>query len=156
MKIATQIMMFLAGIHVSPVLGQDLTGLFEELSPSAVVIKTLEGEESLFDPEVKRGLGSGVVLEDGLVLTASHVVHKANLITVVTQAGDEILAEVVSSVPAADLALLKLKRLPADFKVAVLGNSDQVNIGEEILVIGAPMGLGQSLSGGHVSGRQVG
>ena len=155
MKRVTSIIIILAWANVPPIHSQDLSNLFEKLSPSVVVIKTLEGEGSLYDREVRQGLGSGVILEDGLVLTASHVVHKANLIKVITQTGEEISAEVVTSVPAADLALLKLKRLPANFTATVLGNSDEVKVGQEILVIGAPLGLGYSLSSGHISGRHV-
>ncbi len=132
---------------------QDLSKLFVKLSPSVVVVTTLTTNTGP-DPSANAGLGSGVLIKDDLVATASHVVHTANAITVMSQSGDEVRAEVLTSIPALDLAILKLERQPESSSVAKLGNSDKMEIGNQIMVIGAPFGLAHSLSIGHISGRR--
>ncbi len=133
---------------------QDLSKLYETLNPSVVVIHTLQVEPSPFGEDHKKGLGSGVLVdEEGLILTASHVVHTANAIIVEFLDGQKIEAEVVTTAPSADIALIKLMRKPLNPTVAKMGNSDLVKIGEQVFVIGAPLGLVHSLSSGHISGR---
>jgi len=101
------------------------------------------------------GLGSGVLISrDGKVMTAAHVVQVANEIVVTMLSGESIPARVLSAQPAADVALLQLERVPAMAQVAELGDSDQVEVGDEIFVVGAPFGLTHSLSAGHVSARR--
>jgi len=137
-------------------IGQDLSSLYSKLAPSVVIIHTLSDDSTPDNEEINQSLGSGVLVDSlGFIITASHVVHSANLIRVKMANGEEIFAEVVSSVPSADLALLKLKRLPESYKVAKLGDSNNVMIGEQVLVIGAPFGLEYSLSIGHISGRHT-
>ncbi len=146
------IILFIGIAHYSS--AQDLSKLFEKLSPSVVVINTLTtGPGS--NPNSQAGLGSGVLIKEDLVATASHVVHSADAITVMSQGGDEVRAEVLTSIPSLDLAILKLERKPANSSVAQLGNSDKMEIGNEIIVIGAPFGLVHSLSSGHISGRRT-
>jgi len=133
---------------------QDLSQLYKELSPSVVVIHTLSASPTPLEVDISKGLGTGVIIDkEGLILTASHVVHSADLIKVEMHDGKEYLAEVVSSVPSADIALIKLKTKPHIDKVPVLGNSDEVMIGEQIFIIGSPLGLVYSLSSGHISGK---
>jgi S1-C subfamily serine protease len=67
--------------------------------------------------------------------------------------GERIPARVASSEPEVDLAYLKLERLPYEHSVAVLGDSDRVEVGATVFVIGAPLGLSHTLTVGHVSGH---
>jgi S1-C subfamily serine protease len=87
------------------------------------------------------------------VLTAAHVVQSADVIFVVFPDGKPILARVTHSAVYADVALLQLERVPPGCTVARLGDSDRVEVGDEIMVVGAPYGLSHTLSVGHISGR---
>jgi S1-C subfamily serine protease len=67
--------------------------------------------------------------------------------------GRSIEANIISSVPSADVALLKMTRVLSGLKPARLGDSSAASIGSEVMIIGAPFGLEHSLSVGHISGR---
>jgi len=139
---------------------QSLSELYKEVNSSVVVIKTLSttstGQGDRQKVATEEGLGSGVLIsEDGLIWTASHVVHTAEKIAVKFTDGDIYEANVISTSPSADVALIKITK---DFKlknkhIATIGNSDNTLIGEDIFVIGAPLGVEQTLSRGIVSGK---
>jgi len=133
---------------------QDYKVLYKSLNPSVVTLNTREVIVSGTSISAQEGLGTGVLIDSlGHIITASHVVHKADEIMVSFPDGQQIPAEVVSSIPAADIAMVKLKSRPKNPTVAKLGNSDNIDIGEEIFVIGAPFGLEHTLSIGHISGK---
>ena len=102
-------------------------------------------------PEVQNSLGSGVILgDDGLVVSNYHVVGMADEITVVTNDQREYRADLVLADQDSDLAVLRLQgaeRLPA----LPFRDSDQVEVGELVLAIGNPFGIGQTVSMGIVS-----
>lgn len=106
----------------------------------------------------QRGLGSGFILsEDGYIVTNNHVVEKANDIEVVLEDGERYKARVIGKDPKTDVALLKIgpkHRLPA----AVLGDSDKLEIGDWVIAVGNPFGLGHTVTAGIVSakGRSLG
>jgi len=105
-------------------------------------------------PEMERGLGSGfLVSRAGVVLTNNHVVAGADEVWV--QLADErrFEARVVGSDPSTDVAVVKIKRPPADLRPVQLGNSDQVRVGDYVLAIGNPLGLGQTVTMGIVSAK---
>jgi serine protease Do len=105
-------------------------------------------------PETQRGLGSGfVVNRSGVVLTNNHVVAGADEVWV--QLADErrFEARVVGSDPSTDVAVIKLNRPPGDLHAAQLGNSEQVRVGDYVLAIGNPLGLGQTVTMGIVSAK---
>ena len=96
------------------------------------------------------GLGSGVIVSaSGYILTNNHVVESADDIDVVLNDGRHAKAKIIGTDPDSDLALLKidLDRLP----VIVLGNSDSLQVGDQVLAIGNPFGVGQTVTGGIVS-----
>lgn len=96
------------------------------------------------------GLGSGVIISaDGIILTNNHVVEGANEIEVVLNDSRRARAKVIGTDPETDLAILKvsLDRLP----VITLGNSDALQVGDQVLAIGNPFGVGQTVTGGIVS-----
>ena len=138
--------------------GQDLRNVFQEVKPSVVVIRTIERD---FAPTEggfvsSKGLGSGVLISaDGQVLTASHVVQTADKVGVEFPSGHFSLANIVASVPPGDVALLKLEDPPDDVKPAVLGDSDQSFVGDQVFVVGAPYGLSHTLTVGHLSARHA-
>ena len=96
------------------------------------------------------GLGSGVIMSpEGYVLTNNHVVEGADAIEVVLPDARSAVAKVIGTDPESDLAVLKinLDKLP----VMVLGNSDQMQVGDRVLAIGNPFGVGQTVTSGIVS-----
>jgi len=134
---------------------QDVGELFRSINPSVVVVRA-KGREVT----AARGIstftetGSGVLISpDGKVMTAAHVVHSMDDITVEFLGGETVSARVVQSEPAADLSLLQLERVPPTAKVARLADSDQVRVGDQVVVVGAPYGLSYSLSVGWISAR---
>jgi S1-C subfamily serine protease len=140
----------------TPAIAQTIRDVFDRLSPSVVVIRG-RGR----DVDVNgRGLtyidtvGAGVVVSaDGDVVTAAHVVHGMDEITVEFVEGGTAPAHVVASEPAADLALLRVDAPPRSLVAAALGNSDTAGVGDQVLIVGAPYGLGRSLSVGWISAR---
>jgi len=133
--------------------------VFAKVDPSVVVIRTAEPGISTEHPGqvvTNSGLGSGVVIsEEGLILTAHHVVNIADIVMVEFSNGQLISAKVVAVDETSDLALIRMDALPEKMAVAELGNSDEVRVGDDIFVIGAPYGIDHTLSVGHISGRHI-
>ncbi|MGP6087654.1 trypsin-like peptidase domain-containing protein [Antarctobacter jejuensis] len=103
-------------------------------------------------PRVQNSLGSGVILSsDGIVVSNNHVVGQATEIRVVLNDRREFGAEVLLADEEADLAILKLKGAE-DMPYLQLRDSDTVEVGELVLAIGNPFGVGQTVSSGIVSG----
>lgn len=103
-------------------------------------------------PRVQSSLGSGVILSpDGLVVTNYHVIGKASEIRVALKDRREFPAEVVLADKQADLAVLRLKGAH-DLPALSLRDSDTVEVGDLVLAIGDPFGVGQTVSSGIVSG----
>ncbi|HEV7746475.1 MAG TPA: Do family serine endopeptidase [Pyrinomonadaceae bacterium] len=109
-------------------------------------------------PEQHRsGLGSGVIIStDGYILTNHHVVDGAEQIKVDLNDNRTIDAKVVGSDPLSDLAVLKVDA--TNLPVLALGDSDKVRVGDVVLAIGNPLGIGQTVTMGIISakGRQTG
>jgi S1-C subfamily serine protease len=101
------------------------------------------------------GVGSGVLIApDGKVLTAAHVVETASAINVRFLGGETMKATVLSSEPGLDVAVLQLDHPPKDAFVATLGDADAVRVGDQVFVVGAPLGIGHTLTVGYISGRR--
>ena len=101
-------------------------------------------------PQEQTGLGSGVIISpDGYILTNNHVVEGADDIEVTLTDSRQVRASVIGTDPETDLAILKiaLDKLP----VIVLGDSDQLAVGDQVLAIGNPFGVGQTVTSGIVS-----
>lgn len=106
------------------------------------------GEQDRSQPQT--GLGSGVIVSPaGYILTNNHVIEEADEIEVVLNDGRRTVAKVIGTDPETDLAILKvdLTELP----VITLGNSDALEIGDQVLAIGNPFGVGQTVTSGIVS-----
>ncbi|MDP3701318.1 MAG: trypsin-like peptidase domain-containing protein [Hylemonella sp.] len=102
------------------------------------------------DNEPQVGLGSGVIVSpNGYILTNNHVIEGADEIEVILNDSRRSRARVIGSDPDSDLAVLKveLDKLP----VIVLGNSDALQVGDPVLAIGNPFGVGQTVTSGIVS-----
>ncbi len=169
-----------AGLRMVPV---DIPQLFKEVSPAVVNISTTQvvkfnhpqtrnpfGQQDPFDDffnnffgrlpkeQKRKSLGSGfIVSQDGYILTNNHVVDKADEVTVTLLDKEEFKAKVVGSDPKIDIALIKInvnKKLP----FVALGDSDKLDVGEWVVAIGNPFGLGHTVTAGIVSakGRIIG
>jgi len=106
------------------------------------------GDQDQSQPQA--GLGSGVIVSPaGYILTNNHVIEEADQIEVVLNDGRKSAAQVIGTDPETDLAILKvdLTELP----VITLGNSDALSIGDQVLAIGNPFGVGQTVTSGIVS-----
>jgi serine protease Do len=104
--------------------------------------------------ETERSLGSGfVVNKGGIILTNNHVVAGADEVWV--QLADErrLQARVVGSDPSTDVAVVKLNHPPPDLQPVRIGDSDHVQVGDYVLAIGNPLGLGQTVTMGIVSAK---
>src|SRR4029450_12959798 len=129
---------------------QQLRDAFRKVSPAVVIVRTkqVEVQPSADEPlGIIDGLGSGVLISnDGKVLTAAHVVQTADVASVEFPNGQVINARVIGSDIRSDVALLQLKEMPKGVAPVTIGDSDKVQVGDEIFVIGAPYGISQTLS----------
>jgi len=172
-----------AGLRMVPV---DIPQLFKEVSPAVVNISTTQvvkfnrpqmrnprnpfGQQDPFDDffnnffgrmpkeQKRRSLGSGfIVSSDGYILTNNHVVEKADEVTVTLLDKEEFKAKVVGTDPKIDIALIKIDA-KKKLTYVVLGDSDKLDVGEWVVAIGNPFGLGHTVTAGIVSakGRIIG
>jgi len=139
---------------------QSLSDLYKQVNSSVVVIDIIsvapEKSGNQVELVAQASQGSGVLIsEDGLIWTAAHVVQSAEEVQIEFIDGDIYQASVLASNEEADVALVQIS---GDFqiknkKVVAIGDSDKVDIGEDVFVLGAPHGFKQSLSRGILSGR---
>ena len=105
-------------------------------------------QQSLAEPQV--GLGSGVIVSsDGYLLTNNHVIDGADDIEVMLTDGRQARAKLVGTDPETDVAVLKIEldKLPA----ITFGDADKLEVGDVVLAIGNPFGVGQTVTSGIVS-----
>jgi Do/DeqQ family serine protease len=104
--------------------------------------------------ETQQGLGSGFIVDGaGMVLTNNHVVAGAEDVRVVLMDGRSLDAIVAGADPDTDVAVVKIKRPPPNLSAVQLGDSERVRVGDYVLAIGNPLGLGQTVTMGIVSAK---
>lgn len=157
--------------HRLEALSQAFRDVNNKISPAVVYISTVYTMESLpeqyqelFDNELfrrffgipkpkeyqRRGLGSGFIVDSqGHILTNSHVVEKAEEITVTLPDKREFDAQVIGTDPMSDVAVIKIqgKNLPT----AELGDSGAAQVGDWVIAVGTPFGLSQTVTAGIIS-----
>ena len=102
--------------------------------------------------EPRQGVGSGFfIAEDGLIVTNHHVIASAESVTVKLQDGTELDATVVGSDPLTDIAILDVEG--TDFPAVAFGSSEDIRVGEEVIAVGSPFGLGGTVTSGIVSAK---
>src|SRR5712671_1767908 len=133
---------------------QTVRDVFQKVAPSVVVVRA-KGRDVTSGGQTRFSeTGSGVLIsQDGKVMTAAHVVQAMDEIKVEFLQGETVTAKVIASEPAADLSLLQLERVPSGSKVAEMADSSTVQVGDDVIIVGAPYGLSHSLSVGHISAR---
>jgi serine protease Do len=142
---------------------QQTVQVADRVKPSVVYIEVVPdgGGVDAADPRfLTTEAGSGVLLsEDGYVLTNVHLVSGAGTVTVLLPDKREFEAEVVGRDPTTDIAVLRLLAIgdAGPLPVAAVGNSDQVQVGEFVLVVGSPFRMRNTVTSGIVSalGRSV-
>ncbi|OGQ14091.1 MAG: hypothetical protein A3B70_05510 [Deltaproteobacteria bacterium RIFCSPHIGHO2_02_FULL_40_11] len=105
----------------------------------------------------QKNLGSGFVIStDGYIITNNHVIQGAEEINVkfAEEAKDEYKAKVIGSDPRTDIALLKIDTKDKKLKIAPLGDSAQIRVGEWVVAIGHPFGYGHTVTHGIVSAKE--
>jgi len=106
-------------------------------------------------PQFQTGLGSGVIVtKDGFIVTNNHVVDGAKEVKVTLQDGREFTAKVIGRDPKSDIAVVKVDA--TDLPTVLLADSGQVEIGDVVLAIGNPFGVGQTVTSGIVSAKDRG
>jgi serine protease Do len=101
---------------------------------------------------IERGLGSGVIVsQDGYILTNNHVVDSADEVKVELPDKRTFTAKVVGSDPASDLAVVKINA--SSLPTLALGDSDAVKVGDVVLAIGNPLGVGETVTSGIISAK---
>jgi serine protease Do len=136
---------------------QDLSALYEKVKPGVAVILT-EEKELVFGNGGSQersvgGLGTGFLISDTEIITAAHVVHTVESLKIEFNDGEVIPGKVVSAFKNADVALVKLVWPKKNAVILEFANSDEMKIGNQVFVVGAPMGLENSLSSGYISGK---
>jgi serine protease Do len=112
-----------------------------------------QGQGGQFQGELpdRRGSGSGFVIQGGYIVTNNHVVDNAKSMTVILNDGREMAATLVGTDPKTDLAVVKVS---GSLPVAVAwGDSSRARPGDNVFAIGAPFGLGNTVTAGIVSAR---
>ncbi|MCC7517740.1 MAG: Do family serine endopeptidase [Verrucomicrobiae bacterium] len=154
-----------AGSSTLQSLSDEFARIAERVKPSVVSVSTAN-EAILVNPydlyrgrpsryerrEVPRGMGSGIVIEGGYILTNHHVIEGADTITVKLSDGKKLLAKVVGSDLQVDLAVLKIET-KEPLVPAALGDSDRTRVGDWVVAVGNPFGLEQSVTAGIISAK---
>ena len=103
-----------------------------------------------FGPQRQEGIGSGVVVsKDGYILTNNHVVDGADEVKVALPDGREFTAKVIGRDPKTDIAVIKVEA--KDLPAVAMADSDKVQVGDVVLAVGNPFGIGQTVTTGIVS-----
>jgi len=140
-------------VTANPDCTEPIPELFQRVSPSVVSISAVAIDPFEDTNRVSFVFASGFIIsDDGLVLTNSHVVFGHAALPVILDDGRTTQARLLGADPILDLAVLRIPAPRDGHPKASLGNSDAVRIGEDVVAIGNPLGLEQTLTRGVVSG----
>src|SRR6476659_6866286 len=118
---------------------------YEAIRGSVVRVREFERAEGEAD-DTEAGVGTGVVIVDkGIILTNLHVVAAARKVGVVFADGSESEATVIATQPENDLAVLQAKTIPDDLPAATLRSTSDLALGDEVVAVGFPFGIGPSV-----------
>jgi S1-C subfamily serine protease len=147
------------GVHALIRSEENTIRIFEQISRGVVNITTTDiGRDFFFNPVPKEGSGSGVVVDElGHIVTNYHVISGGGTVEVTLNDGSRWEARVVGKSPASDLAVIKIDAPKELLKPIPLGSSKRLQVGQKVLAVGNPFGLGQTLTTGTISsvGRDV-
>jgi S1-C subfamily serine protease len=124
---------------------------YEVIRPSIVRVRRMDPDKNGVNTE--NGVGTGVVIVDkGIILTNLHVVLGANRVQVVFADGLESDATIVGMRPEHDLAVLQAQTIPDDLVAATMRSTADLALGDRVVAVGFPFGIGPSATAGVVSG----
>lgn len=135
--------------------------IFEQAAPSVVYITNKRFQRGFFSfnvMEIPQGTGSGFLWDDkGHIVTNFHVIKEANKIEVKMQNGKSYDASIVGTDPDHDLAVLQINAMNLNIPPLMIGNSNDLRVGQKVLAIGNPFGLDSTLTTGIISalGRTI-
>jgi S1-C subfamily serine protease len=119
----------------------DIRDVLERVEPGVVSINTEVAQATGLGLRSIPAAGSGIVIDDDLVLTNAHVVSGASRITVSRSDGTEMAADLVGSLPSEDVALVRV-RDPKGLEPVTLGDSSALQVGDEVVAVGNALNLG--------------
>ena len=127
--------------------------IYSRIGPGVVNITSVVVERDFFSrPVPKEGAGSGAIIDTkGHILTNHHVIRNSDKLEVTLSDGSRWPARLVGSDPGNDLAVLKIEASGKKLTVIPMGDSSQLEVGQKVLAIGNPFGLGQTLTTGIIS-----
>ena len=133
--------------------------IYQKASPSVVnVISTVITRDFFLNPTPREGSGSGSIIDTrGHVLTNNHVIRDAQKLEVTLFDGSKWPAKLIGTDPDTDLAVIKINSPPEKLKPLPFGDSRKLQVGQKVLAIGNPFGLGLTLTTGIISslGRTI-
>lgn len=127
--------------------------LYKRLSPGVVnITSTVLERDFFFNIVPRQGTGSGSIIDTkGYILTNHHVIEDARKLEVTLANGKKYTARFIGSDPSTDLAVLKIDAPSRYLSVIPMGSSQNIQVGQKVLAIGNPFGLGQTLTTGVIS-----
>jgi len=125
---------------------------YEIIRPAVVRVRALDAAKPGHE-DVERNVGTGVVIVDtGTILTNLHVVAGAPRLRIEFADGHEADASIVGLEPSQDLAVIQAKSIPDDLKAATMRSTRDLAVGEHVVAVGFPFGIGPTATAGVVSG----
>ncbi|MDY0042171.1 MAG: trypsin-like peptidase domain-containing protein [Desulforhabdus sp.] len=127
--------------------------LYQKLAPGVVnITSTVLERDFFFNIVPRQGTGSGSIIDkSGYILTNHHVIVDARKLEVTLANGKKHTARFVGSDPSTDVAVLKIDAPARELTVIPMGSSSDLQVGQKVLAIGNPFGLGQTLTTGVIS-----
>ena len=131
---------------------KSFSNVFNQVSPSVVRVFMVTIDPYSALERVQLGVGTGVVIDDaGHIVTNAHLVYETSEIIVSIGEEDMQSAEIIGIDPITDLAVIKLKSPMGKLQKAKLGRSEKLVVGDEVLAVGYPLGIGKTATRGIVS-----
>jgi serine protease Do len=122
--------------------------------PCVVTISSMVDARGRSQDKVRRGLGTGfIVQKDGVIVTNNHVVEDSDSLRVSFSDEHELDAKILGRDPRTDIAVIKVDNGGKDLPAIALGDSDALDVGDWVVAIGNPFGLSHTVSAGIVSGK---
>lgn len=129
--------------------------VFREISPAVVQVFTVSIDPFSLVHRVEHSVGTGFAIDsDGHVVTNAHLVHGSSEVMISLSENELLPAEIVGIDPISDLAVIRATDTSRRLQRARLGESEFLAIGEEVLAIGFPFGIGKTATRGIVSGKE--
>ncbi len=133
--------------------------IYQSAAPGVVnILSVVITRDFFFYPVPQEGAGSGVIVDDrGYILTNNHVIKDATRLEVTLFNGDKLKAKLVGADPANDLAVIKIESQGRKLTAIPMAESQNLQVGQKVLAIGNPFGLGETLTTGIISslGRTI-